>query len=139
MMADRRPTKELLNLLKSEQARLSTFHNWEKYVKNKDTPSPIELARAGLFYFDDEDRVQCAFCLGTIGAWEKFDEALGEHARLFPKCPFILGFSVDNIPMEHISGAHFQSANEMKTDRRPNAVPEQGIAFFIFFIGVIFN
>lgn len=131
-MADRRPAKDLLHLLKSEQARLSTFHNWEKYSGcDKNTPSPIELARAGFFYFDDKDHVQCAFCLGIVGAWEKFDTALGEHAKFFPSCPFVLGFPVGNIPMERINGVQFQSAARM--DFRPNAIPEQGISFFIFF------
>jgi hypothetical protein len=36
--------------------------------------------------------------LGIVGQWERGDEPRAEHARHFPRCPFILDLPVGNVP-----------------------------------------
>lgn len=80
-----RPNKaQILPRLRMKHQRLRTFQNWP-ITK----PTADELATAGFFYYNDQDRVQCAFCLGIIGQWEVTDNPLEEHARLLPQCEFI--------------------------------------------------
>jgi hypothetical protein len=90
---------EILRRLKREIVRRGTYRNWSSAVI-----SPGELARAGFFYFNDGDRVQCAFCLGIIERWAPRDNAMSEHRRLFGNCPFICGLPVGNIPIDPITG-----------------------------------
>ena len=80
-----RPNKaQILQRLRMKHQRLRTFQNWP-ITK----PTADELATAGFFYYNDQDRVQCAFCLGIIGQWEVTDNPIEEHARLLPQCEFI--------------------------------------------------
>lgn len=68
--------------LKFEHVRLSTFKNWPiTYI------TPAALARAGFYYFDSADRVQCAWCNIVVGQWEFGDNPFSEHQRLVPACP----------------------------------------------------
>lgn len=86
----------ILHALRSEVVRLRTFDGrWTSSVISAE-----ELAHAGFFYFQNEaDEVQCPFCLNIAGRWTVGDTAVGEHARLFPRCPFVLGLPVGNIPI----------------------------------------
>lgn len=86
---------ELLLKLKREVVRFRTFQNWKSTAI-----TPNILAKAGFFYFNDADKVQCAFCLGIVGAWEATDDAFVEHKKHFPRCPFILGLPVGNSPIQ---------------------------------------
>ena len=83
-----------------EDVRLRSFlDRWPA-----DNPmTPEELASAGFYYTGISDRVQCAFCFGVLRNWEEGDEAMSEHARYFPNCPFILHEEVNNVPMEQIT------------------------------------
>lgn len=86
------------DLLKNEWTRLRSFYirrsnNWPVSFL-----SPEDLANAGFFYLN-RDRVQCAFCRGIVSNWERGDRPLSEHARHFPRCPFIMEEDVGNIPI----------------------------------------
>lgn len=83
---------QLLQKLKREEIRLKTFQSWTNYVQE-----PQILAKAGFFYFNVDDLVQCAFCLGVVGRWQEGDDPFVEHRHHFHDCPFILGFPVGNI------------------------------------------
>jgi hypothetical protein len=85
---------KILKLVKKESTRLLSFAKW-----SKTSPRPEELARAGFFYFNTTDRVQCAFCLGIVGHWEAGDLPMVEHRRHFPRCPFLRGLPVGNVPL----------------------------------------
>lgn len=82
--------------IRFEINRLNSFKNdWPS-----DTPvTPEGLAAAGFYWLGVGDCVRCAFCLGTLKQWEAGDDPLVEHERLFPRCPFIVGANVDNVPM----------------------------------------
>ena len=68
-----------------EMDRLGTFKHWPK----SHIVSPLTLARAGLYYINRADYVQCAYCLGSIFNWMLGDNAMEEHRRLYPNCRFI--------------------------------------------------
>ncbi|CAL1538190.1 unnamed protein product [Lymnaea stagnalis] len=65
--------------------RLNTFN--EKW--QVDFLKPELVARAGLWYIGEEDRVRCYFCGGGLRRWEPKDDPLKEHKRLFPTCGFL--------------------------------------------------
>lgn len=85
---------EVLRKLKREAVRLRTFATWTSTLV-----TPEALARAGFFYFNQGDEVQCAFCLGVLRRWEPMDEPMSEHRRNFPRCCFVIGLPVGNIPI----------------------------------------
>ncbi|KAM7343257.1 death-associated inhibitor of apoptosis 2-like isoform 1-T1 [Cochliomyia hominivorax] len=79
-------TKEHATLdLLLEKNRLATFVNWPN-----PNITPQSLAKAGFFYRNRSDEVECAWCKGVIAQWEKQDNAFDEHRRFFPECPRVL-------------------------------------------------
>lgn len=124
----------ILKKLKRELVRQRTFKNWP--VR---TQKPQTLAKAGFFYFNDGDKVQCAFCLGIIGEWEENDDPFREHKTHFPRCPFALGLPVGNVaiglngreekPRIRDEGIEIESDLNFPQplrDQRENSEPEKG-------------
>ncbi|KAL0630046.1 Baculoviral IAP repeat-containing protein 3 [Plecturocebus cupreus] len=70
--------------MNNEKARLLTFQTWPLTFL-----SPTDLAKAGFYYLGPGDRVACFACGGKLSNWEPKDDAMSEHLRHFPKCPFI--------------------------------------------------
>ncbi|KAL5018670.1 hypothetical protein ScPMuIL_004392 [Solemya velum] len=66
--------------------RISSFENWPRYSGI----SPQSLAQAGLFYVGFGDNVRCFFCGGGMRNWEPQDVPWVEHARWFPRCPYVM-------------------------------------------------
>ena len=98
---DAKLTKEDVNELhlgqyKSESDRLKTYVDW----KSSSGLTSKELANAGFVHTGRDDNVQCVFCAGIAGGWEKGDSPMDEHKELFPKCAFVQGLNVRNIPLE---------------------------------------
>lgn len=124
---------EILQKLKSEAVRLRTFQIW-----TSPNVTPSGLARAGFFYFNDKDRVQCVFCLGIINRWEPMDEPMSEHRRMFSRCPFVIGLPVGNIPIDPVMGQEIRPVVTLQLpggfdvtgirprEVRPTAEPERG-------------
>ncbi|XP_078288786.1 baculoviral IAP repeat-containing protein 2 [Panthera onca] len=87
--------------MSTEEARFLTYHMWPLTFL-----SPSELARAGFYYIGPGDKVACFACGGTLSNWEPKDDALSEHRRHFPNCPFLensletLRFSISNLSMQ---------------------------------------
>jgi hypothetical protein len=90
--------EELFQKMKCGHERLRSFRagNYQMWFM-----SHRKLAEAGLFYFKNSDCIQCAFCRGVVRGWENSDEPYEEHRRHFPKCPFMMGFNVGNVPSHH--------------------------------------
>ena len=84
-----------LQRMKTEEARLMTFTRWPNHA----AVTPQDLARAGFFYTGSNDRVQCAFCENVLRNWERGDNPTFEHRRHFPRCRFVLGEDVGNVPI----------------------------------------
>ena len=55
---------------------------------------PRDLINAGFINTGREDFVQCVFCAGIVGGWEKDDCPKTEHENLFPFCGFVQGLDV---------------------------------------------
>lgn len=70
--------------MRTEEARLQTFQTWPLAFL-----SPVELAKAGFYYLGSADRVACFACGVKLSNWEPRDDALLEHLRHFPNCPFL--------------------------------------------------
>lgn len=66
-------------------SRLQTFLTWPTQLTQK----PEVLVDSGLFYTGTEDKVQCFYCAGILGGWERTDNPFTEHIRFFPRCPWI--------------------------------------------------
>ncbi|XP_060627040.2 baculoviral IAP repeat-containing protein 2 isoform X3 [Anolis sagrei] len=87
--------------MSSEEARLLTFKTWPLTFL-----SPSSLAKAGFYYIGPADKVACYVCGGHLGNWEPKDNAMSEHRRHFPTCPFVEqtqsqpSFTVSNLSMQ---------------------------------------
>ncbi|XP_042538921.1 baculoviral IAP repeat-containing protein 2 [Dipodomys spectabilis] len=87
--------------MSTEEARVLTYNGWPLSFL-----SPLELARAGFYYIGPGDRVACFACGGKLSNWEPKDDAMSEHRRHFPHCPFLensletLRFSISNLSMQ---------------------------------------
>lgn len=80
--------------LRNEACRLETYANWPA----AHIVSPENLAKAGFYSLQLEDKVKCAYCNGIAGFWEPGDDPKVEHKRHFPYCNFVLsGFNPENI------------------------------------------
>ncbi|CAF0743855.1 unnamed protein product [Adineta ricciae] len=71
-----------------KQSRLRSLSHW-KYFK----PSNKAMAAAGWFSCNVSDRVICIYCNTICQGWRTSDDPLEVHARLAPKCPFVLSQS----------------------------------------------
>lgn len=92
------------------ESLLRTFENWTSPL------SPEKLARAGFFYLNYQDVVQCPSCNIEGYKWEKDDDPWQDHANWSPNCPFIKG---DNKPVDippNVEKATIQSTNLQSTD-----------------------
>ncbi|XP_049745417.1 baculoviral IAP repeat-containing protein 2 isoform X1 [Elephas maximus indicus] len=87
--------------MSTEEARFLTYQMWPLTFL-----SPSDLARAGFYYVGPGDRVACFACGGKLSNWEPKDDAMSEHRRHFPNCPFLenspetLRFSISNLSMQ---------------------------------------
>ncbi|NXX86779.1 BIR protein, partial [Urocolius indicus] len=88
--------------MSTEDARLRTYHSWPLTFL-----SPTDLAKAGLYYLGTADKVACFACGGQLSNWEPKDNAISEHQRHFPGCPFVENlargqpsFNVSNLSMQ---------------------------------------
>ncbi|XP_075402636.1 baculoviral IAP repeat-containing protein 2 isoform X2 [Tenrec ecaudatus] len=87
--------------MNTEEARFLSYKMWPLTFL-----SPAELARAGFYYVGPRDRVACFACGGKLSNWEPKDDAMSEHRRHFPNCPFLensletLRFSISNLSMQ---------------------------------------
>ncbi|XP_075018483.1 E3 ubiquitin-protein ligase XIAP isoform X1 [Calonectris borealis] len=101
----------------SEETRLNSFHNWP--LNGQLTPK--ELANAGFYYTGVGDQVACFCCGGKLKKWEPSDRAWSEHKRHFPKCFFVLGRDVGNVPSESIPAEPGRSGlNNAQHPRNPS-------------------
>uniref|UniRef100_A0A8C5KT57 RING-type E3 ubiquitin transferase n=1 Tax=Jaculus jaculus TaxID=51337 RepID=A0A8C5KT57_JACJA len=87
--------------MSTEEARFLTYKNWPLSFL-----SPLNMARAGFYYVGPGDRVACFACGGKLSNWEPKDDAMSEHQRHFPNCPFLensletMRFSISNLSMQ---------------------------------------
>ncbi|XP_052607676.1 baculoviral IAP repeat-containing protein 3 isoform X1 [Peromyscus californicus insignis] len=88
--------------MNTEKARLLTYQTWPLSFL-----SPADLARAGFYYIGPGDRVACFACGGKLSNWEPKDDAMSEHRRHFPSCPFLKDrsqsasrYTVSNVSMQ---------------------------------------
>ncbi|XP_033118499.1 putative inhibitor of apoptosis isoform X2 [Anneissia japonica] len=71
--------------------RLVTFLSWPI----QSIISETSLAKAGFFYTQKSDMVECYSCHGKIKDWQIGDDAFKEHKRHFPRCPLVQNIQID--------------------------------------------
>ncbi|KAM6157813.1 baculoviral IAP repeat-containing protein 3-like isoform 2-T2 [Rhynchocyon petersi] len=105
----------------TEKARLHTFQQWPLTFL-----LPTDLAKAGFYYIGPGDRVACFACGGKLSNWELKDDAIVEHLRHFPNCPFLgnqlqetLRYTASNLSMQ-TQAARFRTFSNW-----PPSVPVQ--------------
>jgi len=81
--------------LRNGNIRLTTYNRWDCNRFSQ----PLELAEAGFVSLKEKDRVQCVFCGLILLNWNWYDLPIIEHWKHNPKCPFIQGYNVGNIPI----------------------------------------
>ncbi|ELW64946.1 Baculoviral IAP repeat-containing protein 3 [Tupaia chinensis] len=91
--------------MNTEKARLLTYQMWPLTFL-----SPEDLAKAGFYYIGPGDRVACFACGGKLSNWEPKDDAMSEHLRHFPHCPFLENqlrdtsrYSISNLTMQTLA------------------------------------
>ena len=85
--------------------------------------APIELAKAGFMWLNNgTDCCQCVFCYGKVDKWKSDDIPLSEHAKHFPRCPFVLGFPVDGNNVDEYMEICYVNKYEIR-----NAVPKNSL------------
>lgn len=82
-------------IYKMEAERLKTYEKWPK----KDVVAPDLLAGDGFIYLLEGDIVQCVFCDLKLRAWEAGSTPSLDHERYNPRCPYVLGYDVENVPI----------------------------------------
>lgn len=111
-----------------EQTRLSSYTGWPSQMKQK----PENLSKAGFFYLGQGDKVKCFFCGGILWDWDPTDEPYTEHAKWFPKCPW-LSLSkgdafVDRVQKDlmtmNIAESTEQTAAKTVEETQPKEIPE---------------
>lgn len=50
--------------------------------------TPIQMAKAGLYYMGKEDHVRCMLCSKDFVYWERNIDPYEEHKRVSPDCQF---------------------------------------------------
>ncbi|XP_020851853.1 baculoviral IAP repeat-containing protein 2-like isoform X1 [Phascolarctos cinereus] len=95
-------TSPYCHSMSTEEARFLTYQTWPLTFM-----SPSDLAKAGFYYIGPGDMVACFACGGKLSNWEPKDDAMSEHRRHFPNCPFLRNqiqeasrFSVSNLSMQ---------------------------------------
>ena len=108
--------------LRHEKLRLDTFYDWPAGAR----ADPKALAREGLYYTGEEDRVQCVFCRGYMRNWEPTDIPSAEHRKHFPDCPFVRGLNVGNVSMtgEASVGDRSRTTSDAERQRQPLQNPQ---------------
>ncbi|XP_076245579.1 death-associated inhibitor of apoptosis 2 [Calliopsis andreniformis] len=71
---------------KTVSQRLETFATWPI----PSIVSPEKLAKAGFYYLQHDDTVQCVYCKGIVRKWKPGDDPDKEHRIHFPKCDFYM-------------------------------------------------
>lgn len=103
--------------LSLESDRLKTFDNWPVSFINKN-----ELASAGFYYTQVDDRVICYYCNVEVGSWEMGDDPAAEHLKHSPNCRH----SSHCITMLERKGASIAHAS--------NNVPVNGSFQMVYFV-----
>nr|CAD7426842.1 unnamed protein product [Timema monikensis] len=126
--AKRDPLMSGEQVLELETPARKTFRRWPVPFMD-----PDKLAEAGFYYLNKDDIVRCAFCGVEIGHWEEGDDAMRDHQRWGPHCPFLRKFSVGNVPLSGESDEELPANQSYDTcgpygiEIRPFSGPEKSV------------
>lgn len=118
--------------LERESERLKTFETWEC-----DFIDPRVLAKAGFYYRNVEDSVQCVFCGIQIRGWEPGDDPDQDHRENSPNCDFVRNRECGNVPITDVGAQDTPMENVCSQDVSVNNGVEisNGEGYVLFFTG----
>ncbi|XP_060822999.1 baculoviral IAP repeat-containing protein 7 isoform X2 [Bombus pascuorum] len=76
--------------------RLQSFTNWPI----SSIVSPEKLAKAGFYYLQHDDDVQCTYCGGILRKWKLGDDPERKHKEYFPNCNFYVHQDKDDLGIQ---------------------------------------
>lgn len=88
------PTGQPADSCNFETTRLITFDSWATPFINKTI-----LAKSGMYFLKEADKVKCQFCKVVIGNWAIGDDPIKEHMRWSSSCPLLRRSRTRNIPI----------------------------------------
>ncbi|XP_012523341.1 putative inhibitor of apoptosis [Monomorium pharaonis] len=94
------------------EQRLLSFENWPK----TDVIDPKALAKAGFYYLQNKDMVECAFCRGILMNWKYSEDPDKSHRLNFPNCDFYLRHSPTDEVFKLVSIVPETIQNETMTE-----------------------
>lgn len=100
------------------EGRLKSFVNWP----NKDIAKEV-LAKAGFFYKNCNDIVECPFCHIEGYQWVAGDNPMEDHRSWSPHCPFVMNSFEQNSPTNNAS-RNVDTCGLYGVEILPNSVPE---------------
>lgn len=105
----------------SLDVRIRSFENWPK----SDVQTPERLATAGFYYLNEGDHVRCFHCSGGLRSWQHEDNPWEEHAKWFPKCPF-LGLVKGELYVQQVQMQMKPSLDEVMRGEIPTQALQMG-------------
>ncbi|XP_076445589.1 uncharacterized protein LOC143283291 [Babylonia areolata] len=94
-------------------SRVNSFTNWPHCASH----SPEDMAEAGFYFVGTDDLVRCFYCKGGLKSWSKSLRPWVEHARFYPRCPFV----------GQVKGQEFIEAVQHLQERRLEDISEAEI------------
>lgn len=82
-------------MMHRELSRLATFSKWSKHCKF----SPMQLARHGIYYSTELDKLVCSGCGGNLSELNDNEDPLETHRRLSPNCDLQTTMDMNQIPL----------------------------------------
>eukprot|EP00111_Clytia_hemisphaerica_P001233 TCONS_00003509-protein len=101
-----------------ESQRLKTFFTWPK----ESLISGIALAKAGFFYTNKNDVVECCMCSLTVGDWMPGDDPMRIHLQRRRNCPFLMN---SNRALQHRHPAPQNMYNRLNQQINKNHQKQQ--------------
>lgn len=93
------------------------------------------LAKTGFYFIGPMDKLKCYFCKVEIGRWEIGDDAVTEHVRWSPNCPFLKRRETANVPIEPtdeldqlLPPLSYDVCGPCGIDIRPGSYPESSFS-----------
>lgn len=108
---------ESLDFTKYED-RLKSFINWP----NQDVTKEV-LAKAGFYYKNRNDVVQCPFCHIEGYQWLAGDDPMEDHRSWSPRCPFVM----TSVEPDSPNTRNADTCGLYGVEILPNSVPEDEI------------
>jgi hypothetical protein len=81
------------------------------------------LTKAGFFHVGPADNVRCFWCDGGLKNWQPNDDPWTEHARWFPRCPFVQSQKDANFIQNAQAARNYVASHSYRTTANSTSTP----------------